>query len=77
MSLSDDLDDEIYRSRYPHAKHGERRGYLTGCRCSECQRANRDYCREYMRRNYDPAQRRQRYEEYGRAWYQRHRDGAA
>ena len=77
MTWSDDLDDEIYRSRNPRAKHGTRAGYLAGCRCSDCTRANREYGRAYDRAHYDPAKRRERYEKTGRDWYLRQRDGGA
>lgn len=48
-----------YRERYPSKRkyrdtgllrHGQRRSYLKGCRCSLCKRANADYTRELKAR---------------------------
>lgn len=47
--------------------HGTRRGYqqhkaIRGMPCEACVEANRAYMRSYMRRNYSPTKRRERYE---------------
>ena len=54
-------------------EHGTRRGFqqhkaLGSMVCGACDDANRDYMRDYMRANYDPAKRRAAYERRLATW---------
>ncbi len=40
---------KLVLNQRPKALHGSRSKYRQGCRCADCQKANRDYQRTYMR----------------------------